>query len=41
MALTDQGTNSLNIRIEHSPGLIVRVTDIVAGYGLLLANLTL
>jgi hypothetical protein len=41
MALADHGTNGLDIRIEHSPGLIVGVTDIVAGYGFLLANLTL
>ena len=41
MALADHGTNGLDIWIEHSPGLIVRVTDIVAGHGLLLANLTL
>jgi hypothetical protein len=41
MALADQGTNGLDIRIEHPPGLIIRVTDIVAGHRLLLANLTL
>ena len=35
MALADEGTNGLDIRIEHPPGLIVRVTDIVAGYRLL------
>lgn len=41
MALADQGTNGLDVRIEHSPGLIVRMTDIVARDWLLLANLTL
>lgn len=41
MALADHGTNGLDIRIEYSPGFIVRVTDIVAGYGLLLTNLAL
>lgn len=41
MALADQSANGLDIRIEHSPGLIVRVTDIIAGYRLLLTNLTL
>jgi hypothetical protein len=41
MALTDQGTNGLDIWVEHSPGFIVCMTDIVAGYRLLLANLAL
>jgi len=41
MTLADHGTNGLDIRIEHSSGFIVRVTDIVAGYRLLLANLAL
>jgi hypothetical protein len=41
MALADHGTDGLDIWIEHSPGFIVRMTDIVAGYRLFLANLTL
>jgi hypothetical protein len=41
MALADHGTNGLDIRIEHSPGLIVGMADIVAGYRFLLANLAL
>ena len=40
VALADHSTNSLNIRIEHTPGFIVRVTDVVAGYRLFEANLT-
>lgn len=41
MALADDGANRLDIRVEHPSRLIVGVTDIVAGYGLLSANLAL
>ena len=41
MALANEGSNGLDIRVENAPGFIVRVTDIVAGYRLLLANLAL
>jgi hypothetical protein len=40
MTLSDHCTNRLNIRVEHAPRLVVGVTDIVAGDGLLLTNLT-
>ena len=41
MALADQGTNGLDIRVENPPGFIVRMTDIVPGYWFLLANFAL
>ena len=40
MALADDRTHGLNIRIEHTPGLIVRMADIVSRYRLLKAQFT-
>lgn len=40
MTLPDHRTNRLDIGIEHTPGLIVGMADIVPGYRLLLTNLT-
>lgn len=40
MALAHKGTHCLNVRIEHTPGFVVGVADIVAGHWLLLTNLT-
>lgn len=37
---SDHGTNRLNVRIEHTPGLIIGMADVVAGDRLLLTNLT-
>jgi hypothetical protein len=40
MTLSDHRANRLNVWVEHASRFIVRVTDIVAGDGLLLTNLT-
>jgi len=40
MTSTHHGTNSLKIWVEHSPRLVIGVTDIVARHWLLLAKLT-
>lgn len=40
MTLPDYRSNRLDVRVEHTPGLIIGVADIVPGYRLLLTNLT-
>lgn len=40
MTLPDYRSNSLDVWVEHTPGLIVGVADIIPGYRLLLTNLT-
>lgn len=40
MALADDGSHGLNVRIEHAPGLIVRMADIVSRDWLLEAHFT-
>ncbi len=40
MALADDGSHGLNVGIEHAPGLIVRMADIVPRDWLLEAHFT-
>ena len=40
MALADYGSHGLNVGIEHAPGLIVRMADIVPRDWLLEAHFT-
>ena len=40
MTLPDHRTNRLDVWIEHTPGFIVGMADIVPGYWFLLTNLT-
>ena len=35
VALADDGSHRLNVRVEYTPSLIVGVADIVTGYRLL------
>jgi hypothetical protein len=40
MTPTDYRANGLEVGVEHAPGLVVGVTDIITRYGFLLAKFT-
>ncbi len=40
MALADHSSHSLNVGVEHPPGLIVRMADVIPGDRLLEAQFT-
>lgn len=40
MALSDHGPYGLNVGIEYSPGLIIRMADVIAGDRFLEAHFT-
>ncbi len=40
MALADYSSHGLNVGVEHPPGLIIRMADVIAGDRLLEAHFT-